>query len=100
MACTMPSSIILEMTLPILAMVMAPDSVITTLQSLSSTMASITSKASPRLRPLNAVRDMPRRRSAKDWTRSRSRLSSATSPSWRPSWNLRESVMVFVIVSC
>ena len=32
-ACTMPVSIILEMTLPILAMVMAPDRVSTTLQS-------------------------------------------------------------------
>ena len=43
-ACTMPASIILEMTLPILAMVMAPDRVSTTLQSGSFTMASVTSK--------------------------------------------------------
>ena len=41
MACTMPVSIILEMTLPILAMVMAPESVSTTLQSGSFTMASV-----------------------------------------------------------
>ena len=43
------------MTLPILAMVMAPESVSTTLQSGSSTMASMTSKASPSERPLKAV---------------------------------------------
>ena len=34
----------------------------------------------------------PRSRSAKDLTRSRSRLSSGTRPSWRPSWNSRWSV--------
>ena len=38
-ACTMPASIIFEMTLPILAMVIAPDSVSTTLQSGSFTIA-------------------------------------------------------------
>ncbi len=82
-------SIILEMTFPILAMVMAPERVSTTLQSGSFTMASVTSKASPRLRPLKAVRPIARRRDANDVTLSRSRLSSGTSPSSRPSWNAR-----------
>src|SRR6185436_9097480 len=78
-----------EMTLPIFAMVMAPESVSTTLHSGSWTMASRTSRASPRLRPLNAVLDIARRSPANDSTRSRSRLSSATNPSPRPSWKSR-----------
>ena len=41
--------------MPILAMVMAPESVSTTLQSWSRAMASVTSNASPSERPLNAV---------------------------------------------
>src|SRR5262245_5232931 len=85
----MPLSIILQMTLPILAMVMAPDSVSTTLHFGSFTIAAVTSSASPRLRPLKAVRDIPRSREANEVTSSRSRLSSGTRPSWRPSWNRR-----------
>ena len=81
MACTMPVSIILEMTLPILAMVIAPDSVITTLQSGSFTIAVTTSRASPRLRPLKAVFAMPCSRSENEVTLSRSRLSRAIRPS-------------------
>ena len=92
-AWTMPVSIILEMTLPIFAMVMAPDRVSTTLQSGSFTMATVTSRASPRDRPLKAVFDMARSREEKDFTWSRSRLSSATSPSARPSWSSRASLM-------
>ena len=92
-AWTMPVSIIFEMTLPILAMVMAPERVRTTVQSGSFTMATVTSRASPSDRPLKAVFDMARSRPEKDFTRSRSRLSSATSPSARPSWNSRASVM-------
>ncbi len=92
-AWTMPVSIILETTLPIFAMVMAPDSVSTTLQSGSFTMATVTSRASPRDRPLKAVFAMPRSREEKDVTLSRSRLSSATSPSSRPSWSSRASAM-------
>ena len=88
-ACTMPVSIILAMTLPILAMVMAPERVRTTLQSGSLTMARVTSRASPRLRPENAVFDMARSRPEKDLTSSRSRLSRATRPSLRPSWKSR-----------
>src|SRR5262245_21015778 len=88
-ACTMPVSIILEMTLPIFAIVMAPESVSTTLQSGSFTIASSTSKASPSERPLNAVFDIPRSRPANDVTLSRSRLSRGTRPSPRPSWNSR-----------
>ena len=52
-------------------------------------MASVTSNASPSERPLNAVLPIARSRSAKDFTRSRSRLSSGTRPSCRPSWNSR-----------
>ncbi len=92
-ACTMPASIILEMTLPILAMVMAPERVRTTLQSGSFTMATVTSRASPSDRPPNAVFDMARSREEKDVTWSRSRLSSATRPSSRPSWSSRGSLM-------
>src|SRR6266508_3083246 len=92
-ACTIPASIILEMTLPILAMVMAPESVSTTLQSGSRTMARVTSRASPSERPLKAVFAIARRREAKEVTLSRSRLSRATRPSERPSWNSRESDM-------
>src|SRR5262245_8207723 len=92
-ACTMPVSIILEITRPILAMVMAPERVRTTLQSGSFTMASVTSKASPRLRPLKAVRPMARRSSANEVTLSRSRLSRGTSPSSRPSWNARSAMI-------
>src|SRR6185369_5716279 len=88
-ACTMPVSIILEMTLPILAMVMAPDRVRTTLQPGSSTMASETSRASPSVRPLKAVLAIPRNSPANDVTLSRSRLSRAMRPSWRPSRNCR-----------
>jgi hypothetical protein len=88
-ACTMPVSIILEMTLPIFAIVIAPERVSTTLQSVSRTMSSVTSSASPSERPLKAVFAMPRRRSAKDFTRSRSRLSRGTRPSELPSWNSR-----------
>src|SRR5438309_999192 len=94
-ACTIPVSIILEMTLPILAMVMAPESVSTTLQSGSRTMARVTSRASPSERPLKAVFAIARRREAKEVTWSRSRLSRATRPSERPSWNSRESDMAF-----
>jgi hypothetical protein len=92
-AWTTPVSIIFEMTLPIFAIVMAPDSVSTTLQSGSFTMATVTSRASPRDRPLKAVFDIARSREEKDVTLSRSRLSSATRPSARPSWNSRTSVM-------
>ena len=84
-ACTMPVSIILEMTLPILAIVMAPESVSTTLQSGSFTIATVTSSASPSERPLNAVRDIARSRPENDFTLSRSRLSRATRPSFCPS---------------
>ena len=65
-AWTMPVSIILAMTLPILAMVMAPERVRTTVQSGSFTMATVTSRASPRDRPLKAVFDMARRREEKE----------------------------------
>ena len=92
-AWTMPVSIILEMTLPIFAIVIAPDSVSTTLQSGSFTIATVTSRASPSERPLKAVFDIARSRPEKDFTLSRSRLSSATSPSSRPSWNSRASLM-------
>ena len=86
-ACTMPASIILEMTFPILAMVMAPESVSTTLQSGSRTMARVTSNASPRARPPKAVLDMARSKPGNEVTLSRSRLSRGTRPSERPSWN-------------
>ena len=92
-ACTMPVSIILEMIRPIFAIVIAPDSVSTTLQSGSFTIASVTSSASPSERPLKAVRDIARSSPANDLTLSRSRLSSATSPSRWPSWNSRASFM-------
>ena len=58
----MPVSIIFEMTLPIFAMVMAPDSVSTTVQSGSFTIAVVTSSASPSERPPKAVFDMALRR--------------------------------------
>ena len=81
----MPVSIILEMSLPIFAIVMAPESVSTIWQSGSLTIATVTSKASPSERPLNAVRDMARSSPENDLTLSRSRLSRATSPSFWPS---------------
>ena len=84
-AWTIPVSIILEMTLPILAMVMAPDRVSTTMQSGSFTIAVVTSRAWPRERPQKAVLDMAWRRSLKDETSSRSRLSRGARPSSLPS---------------
>ncbi len=83
-ACTMPVSIILEMTLPIFAMVIAPESVRTTVQSGSFTMAVVTSRASPSERPEKAVLDMAFSRPAKDFTLSRSRLSSGVEPVLAP----------------
>src|SRR4029453_651921 len=53
-AWTMPVSIIFEMIRPILAIVIAPDSVNTTLQSGSLTIATVTSSASPSDRPQQA----------------------------------------------
>src|SRR5206468_10553891 len=82
-------SIILQITLPILAIVIAPERVSTTRQPGSLTMAVVTSRASPRLRPLKAVCDIPRSREANELTSSRSRLSSGTRPSCRPSWHSR-----------
>src|SRR5258705_513359 len=54
-ACTSPASIMRAMIRPILAMVMAPDRVSTTLQAGSRAMAMVTSKASPRARPPKVV---------------------------------------------
>src|SRR5262245_42187048 len=90
----MSASTIFWMTLPILAIVIAPESVSTTLQSASLTIATVTSSASPRARPLKAVFDMALSRSAKLLTLSRSRLSSGINPSARPSWRLRTLVIV------
>ena len=92
-ACTMPVSIISEMTFPIFAMVIAPERVRTTVQSGSFTIEVVTSRASPSERPEKAVLDMAFSRPAKVFTSSRSRLSSGVSPSSRPSWNSRASVM-------
>src|SRR5437762_11713350 len=88
-AWTLLLSIILQMNLPVFAIVIAPESVRTTLQAGSLTIAAVTSSASPRLRPLKAVRDMPRRREENEVTASRSRLSRGTRPSSLPSWNSR-----------
>src|SRR6266496_139919 len=99
-ACTIPVSIILEMTFPILAMVMAPERVSTTLQSGSRTMARVTSRASPSARPLKAVFAIARRREANEVTLSRSRLSRATRPSERASWNPRDSDMGPDVSAC
>jgi len=85
MACTIPESIIFEMTFPILAIVIAPDRVRTTRHSGSFTIAVVTSSASPRARPPKAVFDMASRRPLKDEAASRSRLSSGVRPSTFPS---------------
>ena len=68
---------------------MAPESVITTLQSGSFAMATMISNASPSARPEKAVWLMPRKREANDVTSSRSRLLSGTRRSSRPSWRWR-----------
>src|SRR6266478_3602015 len=60
MALTTPDSIRSQKTSPILPTVNAPDSVITTKQSLSRAICSKTSAASPICRPVNAVSPMAR----------------------------------------
>src|SRR5260370_872403 len=60
MALTMPDSIRSQKTSPILPTVKAPESVITTKQSLSRAICSKTSAASPICRPVNAVSPMAR----------------------------------------
>ena len=66
-------------------LVIAPESVSTTLQSGSRAIASRISNASPSWRPANAVPDIARNRSVNVRTFSSDRLSSGTSPSLRPS---------------
>ena len=63
------ASIISQSTRPILATVMAPETVTTMVQSGSAAMAERTSKASPNSRPPKAVRDIRRSMSAKPVTR-------------------------------
>ena len=65
-ACTIRSSIMVQMILPIFAMVMAPESVNTTRQSGSAIMVLSTSNASPSRRPPNAVFLMAIKRSEKE----------------------------------
>src|SRR6266550_2632737 len=64
MALTTPDSMRSQKTSPILPTVKAPDSVITTKQSLSRAIASKTSAASPICRPVNAVSPMARTNSS------------------------------------
>ena len=82
----MPRSIISVITSPCLAIVMAPERVMTTPHLGSRTMASSTSAPSPTRRPPKAVWAMARTRESTEPTLLRSRGFNGTSPSEKPSW--------------